>query len=115
MAYERHRTGARGEALAIAWLITREWSVFKCFQAQSPCDLVCIKMRGAARAEVILLEVRYGGPNSRRCEGLTLAQHRAGVKLMVVHHDGQVEIEPEWSKTMFKKDRSATARRKPEE
>ena len=108
--YDRHKAGARGEALAIAWLINRNWTVFTCFQNQSMCDLVAIKSRGVARAEVMLLEVRHVGPNSKRAEGLTEAQHRAGVTLMMVYHDGQVEIAPEWSLRSVKKDRSARAK-----
>lgn len=108
--YERHRAGARGEALALAWLINRNWTVFTCFQHQSMCDLVAIKSRGAAPAEVLLLEVRHVGPNSRRAEGLTQVQIDAGVTLMMVHHDGQVELDPEWSRKYVKKDRSARAK-----
>ena len=59
MAYDRHRAGARGEALAVAWLANRDWYVFTAWQKQSPCDLVAVKLRGVAPAEVMLLEVRY--------------------------------------------------------
>ena len=110
MAYDRHRAGARGEALAVAWLANRDWYVFTAWQKQSPCDLVAVKLRGVAPAEVMLLEVRFVGPNSKRPEGLTAKQKRSGVKLMVVNHDGQIELEPDWSKTVVKKDRSARSK-----
>lgn len=110
MIYDRHRSGARGECLAMAWLINRNWTVFKCFQSQSMCDLVAVKARGAARADVLLLEVRYVGPNSRRAEGLTQTQLDAGVKLLMIYDDGHVELDPEWSRKYVKKDRSARAK-----
>ena len=94
----KHRHGARGEALAIAWLISRDWYVFKCFQPQSPADLIAMKMQGSRPAETMLLEVRYRGPESNRPSGLSYEQKRAGIKLMVIHHDGHVEMDPEWSR-----------------
>ena len=110
MAYDRHRAGARGEALAVAWLTNRDWYVFTAWQSQSPCDLVAVKLRGVARAEIMLLEVRYVGPNSTRPEGRTAAQKRSGIKLMVVNYDGQIDLDPDWSKTVTRKDRSARAK-----
>ena len=50
MAYDRHRAGARGEALAVAWLTNRDWYVFTAWQSQSPCDLVAVKLRGVGFA-----------------------------------------------------------------
>ncbi len=81
MAYDRHRAGARGEALAVAWLTNRDWY----------------------------------GPNSKRPEGLTAAQKRSGIKLMVVNYDGQIDLDPEWSKHVVRKDRSARAKAKRDE
>ena len=112
MAYDRHRAGARGEALAVAWLANQDWYVFTAWQKQSQCDLVAVKLRGVARAEVMLLEVRHVGANSKRPEGLTANQKRSGVKLMVVNYDDQIEFEPDWSKTVVRNDRSARAKAK---
>lgn len=98
MSIMKHRTGARGEAIAIAWLISRDWYVFKCFQSHSPADIVAIKMQGSRPAQVLMLEVRYQGIESGRPEGLSYNQLKAGVKLMIVHHDGHVDLDPEWSR-----------------
>ena len=98
MIDKKHRTGARGEAIAIAWLVSRDWYVFKCFQPHSPADLVAIKLQGGRPAEIMMLEVRYRGIESSRPGGLSYEQLTAGVKLMIVHHDGHVDLDPAWSR-----------------
>ena len=97
LTYTNHQSGARGEALAIAYLVSRGYYAYKCFQDKSPVDIVALKMQGNRKAESTLFEVRYQSEHGQRPHGLNEQQRRNGIKLMIVHHDGHVEIDPAWS------------------
>ena len=95
--------------VARRWLRRLTTAIGMCSRrgVQSPCDLVAVKLRGVARAEIMLLEVRCVG-QIQSARGLTAAQKRSASCSSFIMTAGRPH--PDWSKTVTRKDRPARAK-----
>ena len=83
---------AWAEAIAISWLLHRNWTVCKNVSGHGFVDLICTRTQGAARARTLLLDVKYYSQENRSYGRLSDVQKRAGVKILMVEGDGNCRI-----------------------
>ena len=87
--YLNHTNGARGELIAAAWFLHRNWMVYRNVVGHGPADLAVVRLRNA-KPEFHLVEVRYVSPTSS-ARPLSRVQKMLGVTMALVGSDGSVD------------------------
>tara|TARA_R100000951_G_scaffold5606_1_gene6076 strand:- start:71 stop:421 length:351 start_codon:yes stop_codon:yes gene_type:complete len=85
--------GSWAEAVAVAWLFARGWSVVaKNVSGWGFVDLVALKLNGNHKPVIELIDVKSFNETSKSYNPLTLEQKYAGVRVICVHDDGHVDF-----------------------
>ena len=85
--------GSWAEAVAVAWLFARGWSVVaKNVSGWGFVDLVALKLNGNHKPVIELIDAKSFNETSKSYNPLTLEQKYAGVRVICVHDDGHVDF-----------------------
>jgi len=96
--------GSWAEAIAVSWLLHRNWTVCKNVSGHGFVDLVATRAQGLRGAKTRLIDVKYYNEDNRTYTKLTDQQRYAGVWILLVHGDGNCEFIDETEKGLKNED-----------